>query len=92
MPDTQDDPKFNAGRAFRDFMIVIVALMALTLTFMLGAIVSSNTERVQIKDDLCYEIIAEQTRYIGWKLIPDPGYVAYVCDAKVKQTAPESTK
>ena len=79
---TQETSK-KPTRLFVAFVInvlmFVVFVMCLIGSFVAGAIYTASTESTQIGEDKCRQITATQDRYIGWKLILDPGWKAYIC-------------
>lgn len=79
---TQETSK-KPTRPFVAFVInvlmFVVFVMCLIGSFVAGAIYTASTESTQIGEDKCRQITATQDRYIGWKLILDPGWKAYIC-------------
>ena len=79
---TQETPKMPAKPfvAFVTNVLMFVGfVMCLIGSFVAGAIYTASTETTQIGEDQCRQISASQERYIGWKLILDPGWKAYIC-------------
>lgn len=76
---TQGTQKKPVQNFISGVILTATIIICVAGAFVAGAVYTASTESTQIGEDKCRQITASQERYIGWKLVLDPGWKAYIC-------------